>query len=60
MKTEHILYAIGIFAAIVGISYFSGEFIARLSELSKFVIIMLISIILIAAGNYVQGGENNV
>jgi hypothetical protein len=49
------LYAIGIIAAVVGVLYFTWEYIARLSELSKFVIIMLIAVIFIAAGNYVQG-----
>lgn len=55
MKTENMLYAIGIIAAVVGVLYFTWEYIARLSELSKFVIIMLIAVIFIAAGNYVQG-----
>jgi hypothetical protein len=55
VKTENMLYAIGIIAAVVGVLYFTWEYIARLSELSKFVIIMLIAVIFIAAGNYVQG-----
>ncbi len=57
MKTENILYAIGIISALVGVLYFAGEYIARLSELSKFAIIMLIAVIFIAAGNYVQGRQ---
>lgn len=54
MKIETVLYAIGIVAAVVGIVYFTWEYIVQFSKLGKLILLLALAALCISLGYHFQ------
>lgn len=54
MKIETVLYAIGVVAAIVGIVYFTWEYIVQFTKFGKLILLFALAALCISLGYYFQ------